>query len=274
MYLMSKIDHTNRFGRGNWALIRCAVPPELPKFDDPVEINIMTEKFNFFDEVNDKSNSWKVRARISRMWEAVNLQDKTQSYGLHMLLLDEKSNQIHHAKISPGIQHKFEKKLIEGDIFVIDKFEVKETTGRYRPVRSKYTISLTKDTIVSPSKEIGTTFIKYNFSFVEFEDLMKTKDISVFHTKVNFIGKLIRVGPKKPQGFREIIIQNERGSELTIALWGDNSDRLSNISNQEEDMMLCIITSLYLKMIGKEYKLCLTSATKLYLNLEHFGHVD
>ncbi|KAF9590553.1 hypothetical protein IFM89_035871 [Coptis chinensis] len=64
-----------------------------------------------------------------------------------------------------------------------------------------------------------------------------------------------------------------RGSELTIALWGDNSDRLANISNQEEDMML-IITSLYLKMIGKEYKLCLTSATKLYLNLEHFGHVD
>ncbi|KAF9600028.1 hypothetical protein IFM89_002501 [Coptis chinensis] len=38
---------------------------------------------------------------------------------------------------------------------------------------------------------------------------MKTKDISVFHTK-DFIGKLIRVGPKKPQGFREITIQNER----------------------------------------------------------------
>ncbi|KAF9615295.1 hypothetical protein IFM89_022622 [Coptis chinensis] len=62
----------------------------IPKIADILN-NIMTGKFNFFDEVNDKSDSWKVRARISRMWEAVNLQDKTQSYGLHMLLLDEKN---------------------------------------------------------------------------------------------------------------------------------------------------------------------------------------
>ncbi|KAF9624383.1 hypothetical protein IFM89_010550 [Coptis chinensis] len=160
-----------------------------------------------------------------------------------------KGDQIH-AKVQDNLKDKFREKLEEGKIYTFEKFEVDKEDKSYRPVRFNCKILFTKATIVTPTNEDDKSIENYKFTFVGFEKFLATEDASACDLK-DIITILKKIGNKKPQGFREITLVDERGYEKTVALWGEMSDTIANISNKEENVIV-ILTSLFLKKIGRK----------------------
>ncbi|KAF9626133.1 hypothetical protein IFM89_031260 [Coptis chinensis] len=201
----------------------------------------MENKYTGLAELNQKTDKCIVKARVSRLWFPFNPLNRKQTFGIDMLLIDEKGDQIH-AKVQDSLKDKFREKLEEGKIYTFEKFEVDKEDKSYRPVRFNCKILFTKATIVTPTNEDDKSIENYKFTFVGFEKFLATEDASACDLK-DIITILKKIGNK-----------NHKGYEKTVALWGEMSDTIANISNKEENVI--VIRHPYfskrLKQISKE----------------------
>ncbi|KAF9609735.1 hypothetical protein IFM89_018183 [Coptis chinensis] len=97
------------------------------------------------------------------MWIARNQRNPETIYGLEMLMIDEKENQMK-ASIPAYNIDQFKDKLKEGDIFVFEKFIVASTSGTYRQIDNDLTIKFKGDTLVKlqQTDDDDGTFSKTN----------------------------------------------------------------------------------------------------------------
>ncbi|KAF9590634.1 hypothetical protein IFM89_035952, partial [Coptis chinensis] len=210
-----------------------------------------------------------MKARITRMWIARNERNPETIYGLEMLMIDEKENQMK-ASIPAYNIDQFKDKLNEGDIFVFEKFIVASTYGTYRQIDNNLTIKFKDDTVVTATTDDNDgLFSKNKFTFTDLEHIPSR------HGKVtctiDVIGFLKGISPQGSKKYIEITIVNERGTELNTALWDDLSKQILSSMSGKEDVVI-ILSSMFVKKfeVNKRdvFKLSPKSATRIYLNLD------
>ncbi|KAL8119166.1 hypothetical protein AgCh_016615 [Apium graveolens] len=100
---------------------------------------------------------------------------ETQEFwGFNMLLIDDMNHRIHafaNAKYCAELTYP----LVEGGIYIVDNFKVKDFLGdeTYRPVRNKKHIFFTKDTKLSRATESGLVIEKYAFDLFHMTEIEK-----------------------------------------------------------------------------------------------------
>ncbi|XP_074377234.1 uncharacterized protein LOC141718751 [Apium graveolens] len=133
-------------------------------------------ELNKYDSLTDlelTSCDWRCRVRAQAVWKAMNRQ--TQEFlGMNMLLIDDSNTRIHayaSAKYCVGI----EKDLVEGRIYIISNFKVKDFLGdeTYRPVRNKKHIYFMKDTKINCDTDEGLRIKKYVFDLFHMSEIEK-----------------------------------------------------------------------------------------------------
>lgn len=103
---------------------------------------------------------------------------ETQEFwGLNMLFIDDCNSRIH-AFANAKYCAELEDKLVEGRVYILSNFKVKENLGdeTFRPVRNKKHIFFTKDTTLKEDKGQGLKIEKYAFDLfhmIEIEKLAK-----------------------------------------------------------------------------------------------------
>ncbi|KAF9605484.1 hypothetical protein IFM89_017503 [Coptis chinensis] len=206
--------------------------PVVTLADHELKHYTMENKYTGLAELNQKTNKCIVKARVSRLWFPFNPLNRKQTFGIDMLLIDEKGDQIH-AKVQDSLKDKFEEKVEEGKIYTFEKFEVDKEDKSYRLVRFNCKILFTKATIVTPTNEDDKIIENYKFTFVGFEKFLTTEDASPCDLK-DIITILKKNGKKKPQGYKEITLVDERFEDPDKKIGIEETDDEEPISLEEK----------------------------------------
>ncbi|KAF9590497.1 hypothetical protein IFM89_035604 [Coptis chinensis] len=138
--------------------------------------NMAEKEYTRIKEIKESNGNYKIKVRVSRIWEAIDYTTNTVK-SLDTLLLDEHGDQIH-AKIPSFIIGKYKPQLKEMQIYHIEDFSTLKIFDNvtYRPVNHPYIIKFKWNTIVKPNREFDTQFPKQQFDFVDFTKVSSRKD--------------------------------------------------------------------------------------------------
>ncbi|KAK4593214.1 hypothetical protein RGQ29_017377 [Quercus rubra] len=119
--------------------------------------------------IDKHKENWKVKIRISRMWNAINSKNN-DIISLDMILIDEQSNSIH-AIIRNNIAKKFKPLLQEGKFYELSYFQVVDGNALYRPIDNDIKIMFTLKTSIKEIKEIDVDIPRHKFEFVDYNKI-------------------------------------------------------------------------------------------------------
>ncbi|KAL0005882.1 hypothetical protein SO802_013443 [Lithocarpus litseifolius] len=230
--------------------------------------------YNLIKQLSDKNENWKVRVRLSRMWEAVNRKN-LELISLDMVLIDEQDDTIH-ATIQKNNVKKFQAQLREGQLYSLSNFRVDtyKEKDSYRPISKDKKINFLRTTVIEELKEAEVTISQHKFEFVDYRTIVDRFDNNKQLTDI--IGKIVGVGAQENvhvQGstvpMRNIDIMNPEDIKIRITLWGPTSNEIEdNFYTNNPGPFVIIVTSTIVKTFRGEHYLSSTSATKVYINLE------
>ncbi|KAK1359342.1 hypothetical protein POM88_043816 [Heracleum sosnowskyi] len=148
-------------------------------------------ELNNYDQIkNLKSSSydWKIRVRLQAVWKGLNRETK-EIYGLNMIFTDDSNARVH-AFASKKFCENLLDKLIEGQIYILSNFKVKDFLGDeiYRPVRNKIHIFFTPHTKLEKDESNGLEIEDYAFDFYYMGEIEKLADDNRFLT--DMVGKV------------------------------------------------------------------------------------
>ncbi|XP_021733164.1 replication protein A 70 kDa DNA-binding subunit E-like [Chenopodium quinoa] len=86
---------------------------------------------NLIRQLNSSKNDWKIKVRVSRLFDVLNFRKQDSLISLDMVLLDEEGDYIH-ASIKSNFVQPFRPKLIEGKVYTIRYFSVVPNKNQYR----------------------------------------------------------------------------------------------------------------------------------------------
>uniref|UniRef100_R7VZN8 Uncharacterized protein n=1 Tax=Aegilops tauschii TaxID=37682 RepID=R7VZN8_AEGTA len=174
---------------------------------------------------------YRVRVRISRMWESFNPNNGTV-FGLDTLLIDDEGGAMQarvHRKGKKRLEER--ERLIEGKVYTLSDFEVCQSKGNYIKCRNPFMMNIGARTVVDEIDGGVNMIPLHHFDFVDFGDvppLMGCNNSSL--TDINFtdvIGQVVEVWPiqQVPKKLRVIEfcslrIQDFSGKELDVTLYG------------------------------------------------------
>ncbi|KAF9595338.1 hypothetical protein IFM89_039185 [Coptis chinensis] len=108
-------------------------------------------------------------ARVSRIWEAINYtSDEVKS--LDMLLIDKHGHQIH-ARVHKSLITKFKHRIVEKEIYSMDRFSLFKSGNAYNVTSAEYIIRFKWFTSIKPVKTEITNFPEHTFLFVDFDQI-------------------------------------------------------------------------------------------------------
>lgn len=127
-------------------------------------------------------------------------------------------------------------------------------------------------TSVKVENEENENIPNYRFFFTELEQLEERYDKTVY--TIDVIGKLILA--KAPEIVRkrndedavktDVIIENERGTQVKISLWGDTGNPIQKI--KEGENVVLIVTGLTVDKFADDYFLKISKSTTVYVDLD------
>ncbi|KAL0400295.1 UNVERIFIED_CONTAM: Replication protein A DNA-binding subunit C [Sesamum radiatum] len=222
----------------------------------PVKVLTLNHEswYNYVAQLSPERDGWKIKVRVTRMWDAINC-NNGDLFSLDMILLDEHDDHIH-ASVHKNQAAKYRRQMHEGGIYLIQNFRICPRKRQYRPVHRDYMISFTYVTSVKCVNGEDEKFNKYKFDFVPYQDVSSFRGDLTYTYDV--IGFLIKVGPiesieKGPKNFklREIFLKELSGHTMKVVLWGGHASQIG-------DDILCD-GSCYLQT---------TPASRVYVNLD------
>ncbi|KAL8148935.1 hypothetical protein AgCh_006077 [Apium graveolens] len=124
-------------------------------------------------DVDSSSYDWKCRVRVQALWKGMN-RETQEFWGFNMLLIDNMNHRIH-AFANAKYCAELTCPLVEGGIYIVDNFKVKDFLGdeTYHPVRNKKHIFFTKDTKLSRATEPGLVIERYAFDLFHMTEIEK-----------------------------------------------------------------------------------------------------
>ncbi|RLN18739.1 hypothetical protein C2845_PM02G01820 [Panicum miliaceum] len=107
---------------------------------------------------------------VARKWEYRGPTDSGPVQHVDLVLADEKGNTIY-VEIAHTQIDKHASTIQENGIYVISRFKIANLKNSYRPVHASYMIEITCFTRINVAKDPPSTFPKYIYNLIEFDDL-------------------------------------------------------------------------------------------------------
>nr|XP_023899950.1 replication protein A 70 kDa DNA-binding subunit A-like [Quercus suber] len=131
-----------------------------------IQIQVNMEYTTLKQISRDKDNS-KVKVRVLRMWDAINIANNHDLINLDMVLVDTEGTLIH-ASIRKNLAQTYRPQLNEGSIYTITNFLVEEDKGNYQLVHNKLKILFNSTTSVSKFNGFDDSIPQSQFEFADY----------------------------------------------------------------------------------------------------------
>ncbi|KAL4598102.1 hypothetical protein ACB092_11G035100 [Castanea dentata] len=220
----------------------------------------------------DKDNS-KLKVRVLRMWDAINIANNHDLISLDMILVDKEGTLIH-ANIRKNLAQSFRPQLNQGSIYTITNFLVEENKGNYRPVHNQLKILFNSTTSVSKFNGFDHSIPQSQFEFAVYGTIASRCYDNTYLTDVigilDYIGAIEEIKTRgRPTKMRNIQLLLEESKSIRTTLWGNTTQQIDDdFYKTNKGPFILIITSTIVKSFRGEYQLSSTFATKLYVNLD------
>ncbi|KAK4603919.1 hypothetical protein RGQ29_012434 [Quercus rubra] len=217
----------------------------------------------------DKNNS-KVKVRVLRMWDAINIANNHDLLSLDMILVDEEGTLIH-ASIRKNLAQIYHPQLNEGSIYTITNFLVEENKGNYRPVYNKFKILFNSITSISKFSGFDHSIPQSQFEFADYGTIASRCYDTTYLTDVigilDYIGAIEEIKTRgRLTKLRNIQLLNK---SIQTTLWGNTAQQIDDdFYKTNKGPFVVIVTSTIVKTFRGDYQLSSTFATKLYVNLD------
>uniref|UniRef100_A0A453C8R3 Replication protein A 70 kDa DNA-binding subunit B/D first OB fold domain-containing protein n=1 Tax=Aegilops tauschii subsp. strangulata TaxID=200361 RepID=A0A453C8R3_AEGTS len=189
--------------------------------------------YDMLDAINNGKDSWKVKVRVIRLWDAINL-NNNELISLDMILLDEHGTMIH-AKVIKHMVNKFRPLIQEGLVYMIANFKVTSAMN-FRPVEGDKIINFLHTTKIQEIKGLKNIRIaEQSFMFCSVE-VLSTRDGQRMYLSADVIGVASYIGNIEETGtthgiskIRDIVLRIE-DQKVNIRLWGNKVDQIDEDS--------------------------------------------
>ncbi|CAN0830762.1 hypothetical protein LINGRAHAP2_LOCUS1514 [Linum grandiflorum] len=172
--------------------------------------------YNMIDEIPTKASRCILHVRVSRSWDAININYNTV---LHrdLVLIDEKGDQIW-AIIPERYMRVYADLLAHQKVYMVRNFKVKEAPKRFRPIDNRFALEFTPATVV---EEIDTAnnIPRYKFNFITANQIPDNlENRALLWDTVGYVLEY-----KKPNGARA----NSIGKQLRLQIEKINESKLA-----------------------------------------------
>ncbi|XP_074353401.1 uncharacterized protein LOC141692453 isoform X2 [Apium graveolens] len=151
-------------------------------------------KFDSLELLNDSKEEWRIRVRAQTLWKGINRQTG-EIRGYNVIFCDDYGSKIH-AFIAVNLVPKFEPILKEGEIYIVEMFNVKTYNGdeTNRPIRNEKHIYFLNEMEMQKDVIPGLQIPAFSFDFYDLEECDCLKDDNHFLT--DMIGVIEDVHPR------------------------------------------------------------------------------
>ncbi|PUZ46273.1 hypothetical protein GQ55_7G044000 [Panicum hallii var. hallii] len=185
-------------------------------------------EYNLLSQINPTRHNWRIKVRITRMWQVSGTSKGKDFSSLELILIDEEGQGIT-ASIGQKDLNKFSKSVVEGHRYYIRNFQVSKQERKFKAIPSTYTNFFTSWTIIEEiCAEVSVNLPRYIFNFVDYDDL----DHRARHGQglIDIIGQLTAVHPvvhssslNGPSARREVELRDLSDRLLSVTLWGEHA---------------------------------------------------
>ncbi|PVH34860.1 hypothetical protein PAHAL_7G047400 [Panicum hallii] len=183
-------------------------------------------EYNLLSQINPTRHNWRIKVRITRMWQVSGTSKGKDFSSLELVLIDEEKD-----------LNKFSKSVVEGHRYYIRNFQVSKQERKFKAIPSTYTNFFTSWTIIEEiCSEVSVNLPRYIFNFVDYDDL----DHRARHGQglIDIIGQLTAVHPvvhssslNGPSARRELELRDLSDRLLSVTLWGEHATSFGPIQN-------------------------------------------
>ncbi|XP_061986220.1 replication protein A 70 kDa DNA-binding subunit D-like isoform X2 [Populus nigra] len=178
-----------------------------------------------------------IRARVCRVWIP---KQNGQATNFNCLFVNREGGTIQGSAKSRDVAH-FSSIITEGDYYEVKNFYTFENRYMNIVVSHEAVIDLKSDTKVTHLNSLPLSIPRYYFNFMDFTHVLNKGKESRLLTDV--LGRLKAIQPIEKilvrgqtlEDKREFILENIRGEELRITLWGDIARSFDEASLAEQD---------------------------------------
>ncbi|KAL1811212.1 hypothetical protein ACET3Z_021277 [Daucus carota] len=137
------------------------------------EINMILNNFDAFTDLDISNYDWKCHVRVQSIWKGIS-REKQEFYGINVVFIDDTNSKIH-AFMNKQVSEKFEKELVEGGLYMLSNFRVKEYVGdeTHRAVKNPKHIYFTAFTVLEKLEHPCLEIEMFAFDFSAFEEIEK-----------------------------------------------------------------------------------------------------
>ncbi|XP_044957918.1 uncharacterized protein LOC123408967 [Hordeum vulgare subsp. vulgare] len=205
--------------------------------------------YDMLHDITKEKDSWKVKVRIMRLWDAINL-NNNELISLDMILLDEEGTMIH-GKVMKHMVNKFKPLIQEGSVYMIANFKVTSAMN-FRSAESEKILNFLHRTKIQEIKGPKNIRIEEeSFTFCSIEVLSARDDEKIYLSDVigiaSYIGHIEETqtthGISK---IRDIVLRIE-DQNINIRLWGN---KVGQIDEDSLGHVVIVISTTVRKLKG------------------------
>ncbi|KAL1823760.1 hypothetical protein ACET3Z_010538 [Daucus carota] len=216
-----------------------------------------------FDHIQnlDKSRSnWRIKARLTRFWKTFSPETSTIK-GYNLILLDDDNSHVH-AYVYPDNWRAIDKEVVEGNVYVIENFQVWETVGKLKPVSTRLCIRLLSSTYIEPVAD-DAMIPRHKFEFMDMGDLLDECNRLIENQNPEFAYDVIGA----VEHFKKVK-RVQTSLRFKVTLWGELASSVSeSFKHDLEKPVIGILTSAKLSNFREEQQFGALPSTKIYFNL-------
>ncbi|XP_074353400.1 uncharacterized protein LOC141692453 isoform X1 [Apium graveolens] len=231
-------------------------------------------KFDSLELLNDSKEEWRIRVRAQTLWKGINRQTG-EIRGYNVIFCDDYGSKIH-AFIAVNLVPKFEPILKEGEIYIVEMFNVKTYNGdeTNRPIRNEKHIYFLNEMEMQKDVIPGLQIPAFSFDFYDLEECDCLKDDNHFLT--DMIGVIEDVHPRanynkdgEDKSHVALTITNGR-TTINVTLFNQFGDSfLQQYENMKERPVIIIIACGKVSEWKNVIYITNFPATRIYLNVDH-----
>ncbi|KAK1387265.1 hypothetical protein POM88_015443 [Heracleum sosnowskyi] len=231
-------------------------------------------KYEVFTNIDTTTFNWSCIVRAQRIWKGINKQTQ-QCWGVNIIFLDDSNNRLH-AFMSTKNAEKLPEEIIEGQIYVLSNFKVKQYLGHetYRPLRCDQHIYFTEHTTLLKDSSPPLQIEQYAFDLFALEEVEKNADNNRFLIDVagivGTIPRLVSTTKNNIETKRLMFHITDGRSTVNVTLFNELAEKYENAFETEGTEPVVIIIAAA-KIHNYEGKVNLTNfpATTIYVNPNH-----
>ncbi|CAG7891536.1 unnamed protein product, partial [Brassica rapa] len=187
-----------------------------------------SESYLTLEQLNKKRPYRRLVVRLTRKWEARNLNKNNELIGINFLLLDQKENTIQ-GSVHPSLIEKFGDGLREGAIIEICNFNLQDCNKNYKISDHKFQIRLTDRSTIACVEQQLPQIPPEKFRFRNYEEFAQLKDSTYdLYDVIGYIKNMEKtdVRSKTTPVLRRVILTLllESGIEIQVTLWAEQAE--------------------------------------------------